>query len=300
MKQKPPYGLIARFILLLTLAFFVLPELITYIARTISPGFLAIPKTQYTGAGLFAVLLFTAVFAKNYRKLHQLPRQELSATTGYLLFSIAAFLIFLIFQWARLTNPYVHLILAWTIYTASILGLALALLGVPFFAKLWKDLLIATSALVFYLLTLLFLDSQEQITLLAAKITYWALAPFVSTTFTVVDGVGRLTVNDFTALIGSACSGIYSVVIFTAVFSFVYWLDYRKFNHQKAAWFFAIGLLGAYLVNIIRVSILFIIAGYYAPHLATGLFHNNAGWALFVTYSFVYWYFAYPRLLKKQ
>src|SRR5574342_89577 len=113
------------------------------------------------------------------------------------------------------------------------------------------------------------------------------------------DGQPLINADGFATVIGPPCSGIFSMVLFTALFSFVYWLDSEKINARKAWKYYVFGVIGAFALNLIRVAALLIIGAYWSPEIAVGLFHTNAGWILFAVYSFAYWWLAYPKLVKK-
>ncbi len=106
-------------------------------------------------------------------------------------------------------------------------------------------------------------------------------------------GVGSFIVN-----IGKVCSGVESISLFTLLYLFIFFLDNKKLNHKKMLLIYPIGLIGVFLVNIIRIFLLLLVGILYSAKLAVTVFHTNLGWILFILYFFVFWYFAYGWLKK--
>jgi exosortase/archaeosortase family protein len=52
---------------------------------------------------------------------------------------------------------------------------------------------------------------------------------------------------------------------------------------------FIIGLLGVYLVNVLRLLLLIIAGVHISPRFAIGLVHTNAGWVFFIAYFLCYY-----------
>jgi exosortase/archaeosortase family protein len=196
-------------------------------------------------------------------------------------------------------NLFWHLFLAGIAYGSGMLFLMIAILGLDVFKQLWKDMLSVVSSLIFYSGFTLFMDATN-FHVLTARIIEKILSPFMKITLSIQGGQPLINAAGFATVIGPPCSGIFSMVLFTALFSFVYWLDSEKINGKKALKFYLIGLLGAFTLNLIRVAALLIIGAYWSPDIAVGLFHTNAGWILFAVYSFAFWWLTYPRMLKKS
>ncbi len=281
----------------IVLSFFVLPEILPKIALHFSPGGLRMPQSTFLNVGLLAALMLIAVFVKNFKKLDiRGPRVWEIVVFGAL--SVVNFGWFTGLLFAVTPNLFVHLMLAGFAYGLGLLFLLAALFGLELFKQLWKDMAMAASALIFYTGITLFVDTTR-FHVLTARLTKMILSPFFNVIMDEIQFQPFMSVDGFAVIIGPSCSGVFSMVLFTALFSFVYWLDRDRINGRRAVKLYIIGVLGAYLINLLRVVVLLIIGAKWSPELAVGLFHTNAGWILFATYSFIYWWIAYPHLVKK-
>ena len=102
----------------------------------------------------------------------------------------------------------------------------------------------------------------------------------------------------FGAKIAEACSGIYSVFIFSALYLFAVFLDWKKINKLKAGLIFIPAVLGAFLVNILRVFLLMIVGAYVSRDIALGLYHSYTGMIFFLVYFAVFWSIFYKKIKK--
>ncbi len=297
--MKQHYKHFAAVAVFVALSFFILPELLPKIALHYSPGGLRLPDAPFLHVGLLAVILVVAVLLKNFKELDTLRGPKL---WEFLLFGALAILNFgwytgLLF--AIVPSLFMHILLAGFAYGLGLLFLLVALFGLDVFRQLWKDMCVAASALIFYTGVTLFVDTTR-FHVLSATLTKWILAPFFTVAMSTADFSPHIRVDSFSVFIGPPCSGVFSMILFTALFSFVYWLDNDKMNTKKTVTLYIIGLAGAFLLNLLRLVVLLSIGALWSPELALGLFHDNAGWILFAGYSFVYWWIAYPHLVDKK
>ena len=102
-----------------------------------------------------------------------------------------------------------------------------------------------------------------------------------------------IKVGDFAATIGEACSGVYSIFIFTALYLFIILIDWKKINKKKACLLFIPALLGAFFVNIFRVFLIFVVGGYVSEKAALGLYHSYTGMIFFLIYFAIFWFLFY-------
>jgi len=99
--------------------------------------------------------------------------------------------------------------------------------------------------------------------------------------------------NNFSAQIAEACSGVYSIFIFTALYLFGIILDWHKLNKKKAILLFIPAVIGAFIINILRVFMIFIVGAFISRQLALELFHSYIGMVLFLVYFGVFWSLSY-------
>ena len=134
----------------------------------------------------------------------------------------------------------------------------------------------------------------------------WKLWPYMSlivskTSYFLLNLVGdvsiinryTLNVNGFAAEIGEACSGIYSIFIFSALYIFAVILDWGKMNKFKVILLFVPAIIGAFFANILRVVLLMLVGGYISRELAPGLYHSYAGMIFFLIYFAIFWILFY-------
>jgi exosortase/archaeosortase family protein len=105
--------------------------------------------------------------------------------------------------------------------------------------------------------------------------------------------------NGFAAKIAEACSGIYSIFLFSALYIFIILIDWNKINKKRAFALFLPAIAGAFLVNIIRVFLLFVIGAYVSREGALGLYHSYTGMIFFLIYFGIFWALSF-RMKNRQ
>ncbi len=102
-----------------------------------------------------------------------------------------------------------------------------------------------------------------------------------------------ISFDGFAAEIGEACSGIYSIFIFSSLYLFAVIMDWGKLNKKKVCLVFVPAVVGAFLVNVFRVFLLFVVGAYISRDLAIGLYHSYVGMIFFLIYFSVFWFWFY-------
>jgi exosortase len=142
--------------------------------------------------------------------------------------------------------------------------------------------------------------------------TVWSLWPYLSagvltvtkfllTLFGIeveVLGPATISVHNFAVQIAEACSGIYSIFIFAALYLFIVFLDWNKMNKKKASILFIPAVLGAFAFNIIRVFVLMLVGAYISRDIALGLYHSYSGMIFFLIYFGLFWGLGYKWMKK--
>jgi len=103
-----------------------------------------------------------------------------------------------------------------------------------------------------------------------------------------------IALHGFEIRICSASSGVESMGYFTLLFLLVLATNWGRLKYGRCAVFFAIGLAGSTLVNMLRIALLLLAGVYISPEFSVGVFHTNAGWILFLGYAALYWYALIP------
>ena len=88
--------------------------------------------------------------------------------------------------------------------------------------------------------------------------------------------------------ISAYCAGLYSFSIFLSAF-FAFVLVFERLRTRTIALVMAIGLLVAYIGNLLRMTIIGVV-GYYKGIDALLWAHENVGWIIFLSWSAVFWY----------
>jgi len=137
-----------------------------------------------------------------------------------------------------------------------------------------------------------------------SKITGWLVYLLLNLIF---NGVGysigennlpNISVPGMKATIASPCSGIEGMGLFLILFLALILIEYKQINIKKALFLFPLGILGAFLVNVLRTFLLFVVGSLVSARFAQGGFHSNAGWILFTLYFLGFIYFSYPWMKK--
>lgn len=136
------------------------------------------------------------------------------------------------------------------------------------------------------------------LSLIVLKIVYFLLK-LISSNVAVINS-NTLIFNGFAAQIAEACSGVYSIFIFSSLYLFSVFLDWKKMNKIKASLIFIPAVLGAFFVNVLRVFLLMIVGAYISKGLALGLYHSYVGMIFFLIYFAVFWAIFYKWMGRKQ
>ena len=106
-----------------------------------------------------------------------------------------------------------------------------------------------------------------------------------------IDNMVMITFQDGTEQwlsISAYCAGLYSFSIFVSAFiAFV--LVFERLPAKLMAIVLAIGLVAAYVGNLVRMTVIGVV-GYYEGLDALLWAHQNAGWIIFLAWSSVFWY----------
>ena len=115
----------------------------------------------------------------------------------------------------------------------------------------------------------------------------------------VVSGNPLVGIAPFIVQINAQCSGTEGLAFFTVMSSLIIMIDWNKVD-KKRLWIIPLGLMGMFLVNCLRITLIILIGKYISADFAVNTFHTNVGWVLFILYFVVFWYFAYGWLVRKK
>ncbi len=258
----------------------------------------------YTRIGyilLFSILGFILLYRK---RLTEFPIYKYKVKDGVMMalsvIALAGFYFVETYS-SQINLTILNMILVHALGISIFVFLALGIYGIDFakhFVKKFKKELFYF--LIFAIITYSFMN------------LVWSLWPYLSlavlkvTTFLLkiigisvaTFGTNGITVNGFSVIIAEACSGIYSIFIFTALYLFIVFLDWSKINKKKAAALFVPAVLGAFLFNIIRVFTLMLVGAYISREVALGLYHSYSGMLFFLIYFILFWGLLYKWMKK--
>ncbi len=194
---------------------------------------------------------------------------------------------------------FVHLLF---LSTFILLGLGVFGLGFinDFIKKFKKELIyfLIFGVVVYFLMNAVW-SLWSYLSLVVLKIVYFLLK-FISEDVAVI-GSNTLIFDGFAAQIAEACSGIYSIFIFSSLYLFSIFLDWKKLNKLKILLVFVPAVLGAFLVNVLRVFLLMVAGAHMSREIALGLYHSYVGMIFFLIYFAVFWLLFYKWMkIKKE
>jgi len=96
--------------------------------------------------------------------------------------------------------------------------------------------------------------------------------------------------------IASGCSGIYSATIFIAAFLAWVATEYQVFD-RLVGLLLALGILTAYLANLLRMAIIVLVGHYYGGDALTWA-HANVGWMIFLGWVGAFWWLLFAYLVE--
>ena len=86
-------------------------------------------------------------------------------------------------------------------------------------------------------------------------------------------GGPTLAAGSFGGRIGSLCSGIESMMLFSALFVIIAAVDFEKIDVKRAVVVFFPAIAGVFLLNVVRIYLLFLVGVNISRDLAVGIFH---------------------------
>lgn len=204
-----------------------------------------------------------------------------SILLAYYYFSYFAGLSFLI------KIPGIYLFVKENLFFIAMLFFGLAIYGTNFFKKFKKEIIYATIiGSLFFTITLFLRFKAQFFAKLLAVFSSWILQPFGKVSYSLISDP-KLTLNNFSVIIGQPCSGVESIGLFIGIVTLIFAMDWERIKKKLIPPFILFGIIGMYIVSIFRISVLMIVGAYYSPKLALGLFHNNIGWIFFIIYLFI-------------
>ena len=250
---------------------------------------------------LFSLLGFILVYKEKLKTLKSYPFQLKDGLLG--VFSVILLLAFYFFQINayRFEPTLLNIILVHILGLSMFVFLALGVYGVKFvhnFVLMFKKELgyfLAFGALMYPAMNFIW-GIWPFLSLIVLKIVSFMLTYIGDVT---IVGSDILIYNGFAVKIAEACSGVFSIFLFSTLYIFAVFLDFRKLNLKKVILLFIPAVIGAFFVNVLRVFLLMVIGAHISPAIALGLYHSYTGMVFFLIYFGVFWLLLYKWLCKK-
>ena len=296
-----------RFVVLVLLAYLIIPNLIVYISSmsSLEPRF----SLNYTYFAMFTVGLIVVFLLYNKDEILKLKayKQDINETLIFSAVSLCMFVLYFIILYT--IKPlfveehfFFVLTMSYLTYALGFIFLGLMIFNYYFFKKFIRSILASfLVAIVFFNFVLILMFNWRFFSGWVTRLSYYILRlTFSDVVMDLSASDPLLAVGDFSIYIGSPCSGIVSLGLFTSLFIAITAFDWKLMRKDKLLPMFFGGLFGMYAMSIVRIYGLMVIGALISEELAMSLFHANAGWILFVIYLLTYWYFGYPYLTKKR
>lgn len=227
---------------------------------------------------LAAIIIVFIVYNKDIliKKFKRYQKEEI--------FLIIAVVSMLIFAWLKHfldaeSYSLVHLIIV--VQAMVVISSAIYLFGLDLFKKTHISLLYSLAAVyLYFIFTKIMWNKWEFFSGKVGYLVYKLLGLFYENVTYVPNTDFSLTLNNFGVIIGEPCSGIESLTLFFVLFCLMVVLDKDKLDFKKAGIVFIVGIIGIYIMNLLRI-VLIMIVGLTNPQMALGAFHSQAGWVLF-------------------
>jgi archaeosortase C (PEF-CTERM variant) len=135
---------------------------------------------------------------------------------------------------------------------------------------------------------------------LLAKPVEWMLS--VTGVTSTIDGI---TITFLTTggerislLIATSCSGVYSFAIFTSAFIAFVATEFTRWD-SRLKWFLALGVLAAYLANLLRMYIIVMVGHFYGSD-ALLWAHANVGWIIYMAWIALFWWLLFRWFFRER
>ena len=108
--------------------------------------------------------------------------------------------------------------------------------------------------------------------------------------------VGR---QPFVAVIYPECSGIQSLILFTALFILAWAVDFQEIDKRKAFAAYLLGMTGMFIVTVLRIYFIIAAGVLFSVNFAIQFVHSTISLVLFVLYFAAFWRLALRRIRKR-
>ncbi len=300
---------LARAVLLLVFLFLLQFASLPFVDGIIIPEeFYTIQYIALGGVLMVSIVVFLLLVKDS---LDKFPAIQFSLRDA-IVFAGLGFALHVLFFWSKswiaahpflaLNNMYPIIALRYFFLAGSVLSFVVAFYGLSilhlFIGRFRRELLgTAAFAVIFTLFSYLVQYSWQLLSFTITRTEYVVMSVIFPGQVTLY-GNETLGIGNFVVNIGKVCSGVESLLLFTTLYALIFFLDRKKLSATRMLLLFIPGLIGDFITNILRISLILLLGVWISPQFAVGIFHTNAGWVFFILYFFVFWYGAYPWVKK--
>ncbi len=90
-----------------------------------------------------------------------------------------------------------------------------------------------------------------------------------------------ISARDFRVIIAKECSGYEGIALILTLLGLYFIVHGKELRFPRALILIPVAILGAFVANVLRVTLLVLIGAWISPELATDGFHSKLGWILF-------------------
>lgn len=247
---------------------------------------------SYSGKALLTIILFFILVLIDHKKYEKLTANYYNKKLDFFVGVIGICLCFFPYSISSLLNG--DTVLSFTFWAAHSVVLLISITILFYGIKSILDFIMPIGFIFTFLVFSMSEDTyiiQELIGPYFVSFSVWASGGFLN-----ILGYNVATLNDVFILPSGVpvrvliwCSGIASVMLFSLLTTF--FLIREKIPLFTKISLILIGAIGMLFVNVLRISILIIIAIEYGTSLME-VFHSHLGDILFIVYTFIFWLLA--------
>jgi len=199
---------------------------------------------------------------------------------------------------------YVFTTIEYTILFLALFLLITMIYGIRMIINVYKNykkeiIIIILGTIILYLVIKEFQKLWPYFSGIVGISVKWLLDLISPTTFYYLGEIPVLHFEGFAIGIAETCSGIASILLFTALYIAGLAWDWKIINKKKALLLYLPAVIGAFALNIIRIFMMMIIGAYISESFAINAFHTNASLILFLIYYTLFWKISYKWMIKK-
>ncbi|MBR9705444.1 archaeosortase/exosortase family protein [Candidatus Pacearchaeota archaeon] len=260
----------------------------------------------YGGMGkilLFSIFGFILLYRKRLFKVNEYNFRKKNIILLIISFCLTAAFYLVELRIQTIPATLINIIGIHALFLLIFIFLGLAIFGYSFFKDFYKEFKRELTYFLIFGVIVYFLMEQvwklwPYFALIVTKSVHFLLDLLPAKV--ILLNSNTLQFGTFAAKIAEACSGTYSIFLFTALYLFILLLDWKKFNKLRAILIFVPAVIGAFLVNIFRVFVLMVVGNYISREAALGLYHSYTGMIFFLIYFALFWVLTYKWLEKPE